>query len=102
MAVAESPDLADGLLLTSYPLHPPGRPEKMRTEHLPAITTPVLVVHGATDPFGTTDELIAALTEIAAPTRFLDLPKVGHDLKPDRSGAPRLVADEAVAFFSLG
>jgi predicted alpha/beta-hydrolase family hydrolase len=102
MAVAENPDLADGLLLTSYPLHPPGKPEKMRTEHLPAITTPTLVIHGATDPFGTTDELTAALTQIPAPTRFLDLPKVGHDLKPDRSGAPQLVADEVLAFFPVG
>lgn len=102
MTVAENPDIADGLLLTSYPLHPPGRPEKMRTDHLPSITKPVLVVHGATDPFGTTDELTAAIAMIPSPTRFLDLPKVGHDLKPDRSGAPRLIATEVLDFFSIG
>jgi uncharacterized protein len=101
MAVAEDPSIADGLLLTSYPLHPPGKPDRLRTEHLPSITRPVLVVHGASDPFGTTDELSAALDLIPAPTRLIDLPKVGHDLKPDRSGAPRLAADAVFDFFAI-
>jgi predicted alpha/beta-hydrolase family hydrolase len=102
MLVAENPDVASGLLLTSYPLHPPGKPEKLRTEHLSSISTPVLVVHGATDPFGTTEEMTEALALIPAPTRFLDLPKVGHDLRPDRSGAPGLAADATLDFFSIG
>jgi predicted alpha/beta-hydrolase family hydrolase len=102
MAVAEEPSIADGLLLTSYPLHPPGKPDRLRTEHLPAISRPTLVVHGASDPFGSTDELTAALGMIEAPTRLIDLPKVGHDLKPDRSGAPALTADAVIEFFGVG
>ncbi|PYE15515.1 hypothetical protein DFR67_110179 [Williamsia limnetica] len=102
MAVAEEPSIADGLLLTSYPLHPPGKPDRLRTEHLPAISRPTLVVHGASDPFGSTDELTAALGLIEAPTRLIDLPKVGHDLKPDRSGAPALTADAVIEFFGVG
>ena len=78
------------------------QPERLRTEHLPDIGVPTLVVHGTTDPFGTTDELTAAIAMIPSPTRFLDLPKVGHDLKPDRSGAPRLIATEVLDFFSIG
>ncbi|PXW32479.1 UNVERIFIED_CONTAM: hypothetical protein DES50_103265 [Williamsia faeni] len=101
MVVADDPSVADGLLLTSYPLHPPGKPDRLRTEHLPSITRPVLVVHGASDPFGTTDELTSALDLIPAPTRLIDLPKVGHDLKPDRSGAPRLAADAVFEFFAI-
>ncbi|MBA4024086.1 MAG: alpha/beta hydrolase [Gordonia sp.] len=102
MAVAENADIADGLLLTSYPLHPPGKPDRLRTEHLPSISRPTLVVHGASDPFGSTDELTAALGLIEAPTRLIDLPKVGHDLKPDRSGAPALTADAVIEFFGVG
>lgn len=101
MAVAEDPTVADGLLLTSYPLHPPGKPERMRTEHLPAITLPTLVVHGESDPFGTSDELRTALATIPGPTELIDLPKVGHDLKPARSGAPQLTADAAFEFFPI-
>ncbi|OZG28678.1 alpha/beta hydrolase [Williamsia sp. 1138] len=102
MAVAENADIADGLLLTSYPLHPPGKPDRLRTEHLPSISRPTLVVHGASDPFGSTDELTSALGLIEAPTRLIDLPKVGHDLKPDRSGAPALTADAVIEFFGVG
>ncbi|MCP5111073.1 MAG: alpha/beta hydrolase, partial [bacterium] len=52
MLVAEEPDLVDGLLLLSYPLHPPGKPERLRIQHLPKIQTPVLFAQGARDPFG--------------------------------------------------
>lgn len=47
----------DGLVLLGYPLHPPGRPEKLRSAHLPSITVPILVVQGSRDAFGTPDEL---------------------------------------------
>ena len=48
------------LTLFSYPLHPPGKPERARTEHLPRITVPTVFTHGTADPFGTIDELRAA------------------------------------------
>jgi uncharacterized protein len=56
MAVADGLPAA-GLVLISYPLHPPGKPEKLRTEHLPKLDLPCLFVHGTKDPFGTPDEL---------------------------------------------
>lgn len=63
MAVAEGTPCA-GLVLVSYPLHPPGKPEKMRTDHFPAITVPCLFVSGERDPFGRPDELEAAVKAI--------------------------------------
>ena len=47
----------DGLVLLGYPLHPPGRPDKPRTAHLPSVTAPMLFVQGGRDAFGTPDEL---------------------------------------------
>ena len=58
------------LLLFSYPLHPPGRPERLRTEHFPRLRVPVLFVQGTADPFGTIDELRAAIALISAATRL--------------------------------
>lgn len=99
MAVAEDgTDLADGLLLSSYPLHPPGKPDRLRTEHLPSITVPTLVVHGSTDPFGTTEEMAAAIGLIDAPTRIVELEKVGHDLNPKRKPTAQLTADAVDEF----
>lgn len=103
MAVAEDPDLADGLLLTSYPLHPPGKPDRARTEHLPSITVPTVVVHGSTDPFATPAELVDAIALITAPARIVEIEKVGHDLKPDRKPTAALTADAVEAmFFAAG
>ncbi|ALG85362.1 alpha/beta fold hydrolase [Gordonia phthalatica] len=93
MVAAEDRDLVDGLLLTSYPLHPPGKPEKARTEHLPDITAPTLIVHGRSDAFGTSDEFADALTLFTAPVRLIDVEKADHSLKPDRSGVGELTAD---------
>lgn len=99
MAVAEDGSaLADGLLLTSYPLHPPGKPDRLRTEHLPSITVPTLVVHGSTDPFGTSAEMAEAIALIPAPTRIVEVEKVGHDLNPKRKPTPALTADAVDEF----
>lgn len=80
MLAAERPGVADGLLLLSYPLHPPGKPEKSRTEHLPNITVPCVFVHGDRDPFGTHDEIRAALTSIPAPSTLVEVTGAAHDL----------------------
>ncbi|HXN45602.1 MAG TPA: alpha/beta fold hydrolase [Bryobacteraceae bacterium] len=80
MLAAEAPELAAGLLLLSYPLHPPGKPERARTEHFPALRTPALFVHGPRDPFATTDELRAALALIPAPVEMVEIAEAGHDL----------------------
>ncbi|HET9077471.1 MAG TPA: alpha/beta family hydrolase [Acidimicrobiales bacterium] len=65
MAVAEGliPE-AVGLVLISYPLHPPGRPEKLRTEHFPEIRVPCLFVSGTRDAFGSPAELESATSRI--------------------------------------
>jgi hypothetical protein len=81
MLAAEDPDVAAGLLLLSYPLHPPGKPERMRTEHFPALRTPAVFVHGTKDDFGTIEEMREALRLIPAPTQLVTVEGAGHDLK---------------------
>ncbi|MDT5346714.1 MAG: uncharacterized protein QOH91_1 [Mycobacterium sp.] len=68
------------LTLFSYPVHPPGKPERPRTEHLPDITVPTVFTHGTSDPFGTPDELRAAAALIAAPTEVVEITGARHDL----------------------
>jgi predicted alpha/beta-hydrolase family hydrolase len=76
---SEEPDLAAGLLLLSYPLHPPRRPEQQRTQHLPNLRTPALFVHGTRDPFGSIAELEQALKMVPARTKLLAVESAGHD-----------------------
>ena len=80
MLWAEQPELAEGLLLMSYPLHPPGKPEQLRVQHLPKLHTPALFVHGTRDPFGSIEEMEQALTLIPAKTALLEVEGAGHDL----------------------
>src|SRR5262249_6237828 len=61
MLAADEPGVAQALLLFSYPLHPPGKPERLRTEHFPRLSVPALFVSGTADPFGTPDELRGAV-----------------------------------------
>ncbi|QKT07740.1 alpha/beta hydrolase [Gordonia sp. X0973] len=92
MVVAEDgAGTADVLLLSSYPLHPPGKPERRRIEHLPDIRVPTVVVHGRTDPFASADELEEAVALIDAPTLVVTV-AAPHALNPARTG----VADLAV------
>jgi predicted alpha/beta-hydrolase family hydrolase len=80
MAVAEGLPAA-ALVLIAYPLHPPGRPDKLRVEHLPAITVPCLFVSGTGDAFGTPEELEAATATIAGPVTHHWIEGKGHDLR---------------------
>ncbi|MEM8923050.1 MAG: alpha/beta family hydrolase [Actinomycetota bacterium] len=80
MAIAEGLEAA-GLLLLSYPLHPPGTPEKLRVEHLPLVGCPVLLVQGRRDPFGTPEEFAAHLPSIAGPLTEVWLDG-NHDPRP--------------------
>ncbi|MEE2033921.1 alpha/beta hydrolase family protein [Rhodococcus chondri] len=94
MLAAEEPHLAEGLVLLSYPLHPPGKPDKARTEHLPSISMPSVFVHGDRDPFGTLDELRRALSLIPAPTALVEVAGAAHDLgraktDPSATAVPR-------------
>jgi len=80
MAVAEGLPAA-GLVLMSYPLHPPGKPTQLRTEHLPLVRVPCLFVSGTKDAFGTPDELRAAHAMVAGPVTAVWVEGAGHDLK---------------------
>jgi uncharacterized protein len=80
MAVAEGLPAA-GLVLIAYPLHPPGRPDRLRTEHLPAIEVPCLFVSGTRDPFGSPEELEAATAAIPGPVTQVWVEGARHELK---------------------
>jgi predicted alpha/beta-hydrolase family hydrolase len=77
---AEDPDLVSGLLLLSYPLHPPRKPEQLRTQHLPSLRTPSLFVHGTRDPFGSVEEMKKVLQLIPARHELMEVKDAGHDL----------------------
>lgn len=80
IAVAEGlPALA--LALVSYPLHPPGRPEKLRTDHFPQLSAPCLFVSGTRDAFGSPDELEAATAAIAGPVTHVWIEGGDHGLR---------------------
>lgn len=72
-----------GLVLVCYPLHPPGKPDALRVEHLPAIDVPTLFISGTADAFGTPDELVrwTATMSPKAKVTHLWLEGRGHDLK---------------------
>ncbi len=93
MLAAEDTSVADGLLLLSYPLHAPGRPEQLRTAHLPKLKTPVLFVHGTKDPFGAIEEMQAALKLIPASTSLVVVEGAGHDLGYGRKKASSTASD---------
>ncbi|MGA2356165.1 MAG: alpha/beta family hydrolase [Terriglobales bacterium] len=77
---AAEPDLASGLLLLSYPLHPPRKPEQLRIQHLPNLHTMSLFVQGTRDPFGSVEEITKALELIPAKTELMKVEGAGHDL----------------------
>ena len=85
MLAAEQPQLVEGLLLLSYPLHPPRKPEAPRTAHFPSLTTPALFVHGSRDPFGSLDEMKAALKLIPSQPPLLEIEGAGHELLPKKA-----------------
>ena len=104
MLCAEEPDLASALLLLSYPLHPPRRPEQQRTQHLPDLRTPTLFVHGTRDPFGSIEELERALKMIPAKTKLLTVEGAGHDLgfkgKARKEELPEQIRSEFAEFLA--
>jgi predicted alpha/beta-hydrolase family hydrolase len=98
MLCAEEPDLVAGLLLLSYPLHPPRKPEQLRTQHFTSLRTPTLFIQGTRDPFGTIAEIEQALKSIPAKTKLLAIEGAGHDLgfkgKAKGNELPRKVLEE--------
>jgi predicted alpha/beta-hydrolase family hydrolase len=102
--LAEEP-IADGLILLSYPLHPPGKPEQLRTQHLPNLHVPTLFVEGTRDPFATIEEIESARKLIPAKTEVLTVEGAGHDLgfkgKSKREELPAMVMAEFRRFFGI-
>ena len=78
MAVAGGLEVA-GLALLSYPLHPPGKPERLRVEHFGAIGVPVLMVAGDRDPFGRPDEVTEHASALGGPVRTVWIEGGTHD-----------------------
>lgn len=95
MLAAEDPGVADALLLTSYPLHPPGKPAQLRTGHFPNLRTPAFFAHGSKDPFGSLEEIKQALTEIPARRTLLEFDGGVHGLVQKRDG-PKAFREMAV------
>jgi hypothetical protein len=92
MLAADEPAAVTGLLLFSYPLHPPGKPDRLRTEHFPRLQVPAVFVQGTADPFGTVAELRSALSLVPAATRLIAVEGAGHDLKRGRFDLAPVVA----------
>ena len=97
-AATPEPDGAppDVLTLFSYPLHPPGKPERARTEHLPRITVPTVFTHGTADPFGSIEELRAAVALVGGPTEIVEVTGARHDLGSKTLDVPALAVDAAL------
>src|SRR4051812_46183842 len=70
-----------GLVMLGYPLHPPGRPDKLRVAHLEHITVPTLIVQGAKDSFGTPDELRPYLKQLKGPVELYVVDDADHSFK---------------------
>jgi uncharacterized protein len=103
MLCAAEPDLVSGLLLLSYPLHPPRKPEQLRVQHLPNLRTPSLFVHGTRDPFGSVEEMTKALQLIPAKTELMKVEGAGHDLgfkgRTEQKELPGKIALGTLEFF---
>ena len=100
MVAAGAPGLVERLLLLSYPLHPPKRPEQMRTTHFPSLQTPALFVSGERDGFGSKAEMEAALKLIPARTELLMVVGAGHELMTlkNRAELPGRVVEAFLQF----
>ncbi len=103
MLCAEDPDLVAALLLLSYPLHPPRKPEQQRTQHLPDLRTPTVFVHGTRDPFASTLEIQQAIKMIPAKTKLLEVEGGGHDLgfKGKKEELPQQICAEFIKLLEM-
>lgn len=96
MLLADEPETADGLLLLSYPLHPPRKTDELRTSHFPKLTRAAFFVHGTRDPFGSIDEMNSAIALIPGPHELFAIDGAGHDLVGKRGHdkfAERVIAE---------
>jgi predicted alpha/beta-hydrolase family hydrolase len=96
MVLAANDARADVLTLFSYPVHPPGKPERARTDHLSAITVPTVFTHGTSDPFGTPEEVSGAAALVSAPTQIVEIAGARHDLRSTTLDVPGLAVAAAL------
>jgi predicted alpha/beta-hydrolase family hydrolase len=86
-----------GLVFLGYPLHPPGRPDKLRAEHLPQIKAPMLFAQGARDVFGTREEISAIIKKLRLPATLYSIEGGDHSFKvPKSAGVPQQEVYEKV------
>jgi predicted alpha/beta-hydrolase family hydrolase len=104
MLAAEQPQLVAGLLLLSYPLHPPRKFDQLRTAHFAQLKTPSLFVHGSRDPFGSHEEMKTALQLIPAQTMLMEIEGAGHELlgKKAQEDLPARIVEALRNFFAKG
>jgi hypothetical protein len=98
LAAAEPDAAYAALVLFSFPLHPPGSPDRTdaRTSHFPAIRCPVLLLSGESDPFARIELLRAAVPRFGGHAELVTYPKLGHGLTPVLDDA----LDRVAAFLS--
>lgn len=97
--VAAGGDVGDlaGLVFLGYPLHPPGKPERLRSAHLPRIAAPMLFVQGERDSFGTPDELAPVIADLAPSAELYTVAGGDHSFKLRKSdGLSQAEAESAV------
>ena len=92
MAVGDGMPAA-GLVLISYPLHPPGKPDQLRTEHFPDIRVPCLFVSGTRDAFGTPEELERATKKIKGAVEHVWIEGGDHGLRGKDAAVATAVAE---------
>jgi predicted alpha/beta-hydrolase family hydrolase len=95
----KAPEQAAGLLLLSYPLHPPRKPDQLRTQHFFTLHTPMLFVQGTRDPFGSIAEVEQALKLIPAKTKLVSVEGAGHDLGFKGKARPKELSAKVLAEF---
>jgi predicted alpha/beta-hydrolase family hydrolase len=100
VVAAEDESLVAALLLLSYPLHPPGQPARLRTDHFPKLRIPSLFVSGTADPFASEHELATAIALVPARTQLVPVADAGHSLltKKNANWLPPLIVERFRAF----
>jgi predicted alpha/beta-hydrolase family hydrolase len=99
---ADNPLPAAGLVLICYPLHPPGKPDRLRVEHFPRLTVPCLFISGTKDAFGSPDELQRWTATIPCAVSHHWFEGKGHDLKGCDQDIAATVAGWIATTFSAG
>ncbi|HVF88947.1 MAG TPA: alpha/beta family hydrolase [Blastocatellia bacterium] len=92
---ARGVDDLSGLVFLGYPLHPPGKPDRLRADHLPAVRKPMLFVQGSRDPFGGPDELLPIASALEPPADLYVVEGGDHSFKVPKGA--RLSQDEVFA-----